>query len=124
MGRAIGGSRRSGGTVGPAGIIAVMDRSYSPERWPLAIALPDDFLDLRRYGRIPSVRLQTVYAATVLGKAAAAAEAAAHSELIKQKWQIRFLWGLPGFSFASVCCRFLVNVLKCDCCCCCFFSYD
>lgn len=50
-----------------------------------------DFADLQRYERILPVRLHTVYAVTVLGKTTAA-EAAANSHLIKQKWDIRLLW--------------------------------
>lgn len=59
----------------------------------------------------------------MLGKAAAAEAAAAHSELIKQKWEIGLLWELPGFSFASDCSRFIVKALKPDLTCffCCLF---
>lgn len=44
--QSVSGSRCLGGTVRLAEIIAVMDWSYSPERWSLAITQQDDFADL------------------------------------------------------------------------------
>lgn len=106
--RSVGAAAREGASEWP-GIIAVMDRLYPPRalnpcnnttRW------------LCRSATLWKNSVRSSANCLCSHCAAAAEEAAAHAQLIKQKWGIR--WEVPGFGFASDYWRFIVKVLKFD----------